>query len=167
MILWLVGMMGSGKTSAGRTASAGLGVPFQDTDSVVEAASGRTVAEIWETDGEAAFRRLEVEAVAGVSRGSGIVATGGGVVLDEGNRERMRNGPVVWLQASPTTLAHRLIGQVDRPGMAAVKESPEEFLRDVLAARAHLYEAVATHRIEIDAMGEKSVAAAVEVIWND
>ena len=85
--LWLVGVMGAGKTTAGRMAASVLGVPFWDTDEMVESDAGASIAEIWAKDGEDAFRDLESSVVARLSGEEGIVATGGGAVLDPANRE--------------------------------------------------------------------------------
>src|SRR4051794_6921672 len=102
--LVLVGMMGSGKTTVGRMVAARLGRRFLDSDEQVEAATGRTVREIFESDGEAAYRVLESKALceALASRPPAVIAAAGGTVLSADNRAAMRaSGEVVWLQADP------------------------------------------------------------------
>lgn len=109
--VFLVGLRGSGKTTLGKVASKRSGRPFLDTDELVEARAGKTVAEIVAQDGWDAFRALESEVLAEVCAGDRqIVATGGGVILAEANRERMRAaGKVFYLAAEPALLAARLL----------------------------------------------------------
>jgi len=108
LLIFLTGFMGAGKTVTGRRLAALLEVPFVDLDERIEAASGRRVREILENDGEPAFRRLEREALEGL-RGEAVVATGGGVVVDESNVDWMRrNGRVVWLNVPFEVIAERL-----------------------------------------------------------
>ena len=108
--LYLIGMMGSGKTSVGELVSRQLGsYTFLDTDATLEAATKRTVADIFEKDGEAAFRELEgsiMEQVAAYVRL--VVATGGGVVTRQQNWASLRQGIVVWLDPDVETLTARL-----------------------------------------------------------
>ena len=110
MNLYLIGMMGSGKTSVGELVSRQLGsYTFLDTDATLEAATKRTVADIFEKDGEAAFRELEgsiMEQVAAYVRL--VVATGGGVVTRQQNWASLRQGIVVWLDPDVETLTARL-----------------------------------------------------------
>ena len=108
--LYLIGMMGSGKTSVGELVSRQLGsYTFLDTDATLEAATKRTVADIFEKDGEAAFRELEgsiMEQVAAYVRL--VVATGGGGVTRQQNWASLRQGIVVWLDPDVETLTARL-----------------------------------------------------------
>ena len=112
--LYLIGMMGSGKTSVGELVSRQLGsYTFLDTDATLEAATKRTVADIFEKDGEAAFRELEgsiMEQVAAYVRL--VVATGGGVVTRQQNWASLRQGIVVWLDPDVETLTARLSSSV-------------------------------------------------------
>ena len=106
----LVGMMGSGKTTVGRLVAQRLGRRFVDSDEQVEARAGRTVREIFEAEGEAAFRALEAGALAEALAAPepAVVAAAGGVVLDPGNRRALREAAtVVWLRAGPGVLASR------------------------------------------------------------
>lgn len=109
--LILVGMMGVGKTTVGRKVARRLGRPFIDSDEQVKARTGATVAQIFERDGEARFRRLESEALAEALTLPipAVVAAAGGVVLNPENRRRLREaGHVVWLRADPATLVIRV-----------------------------------------------------------
>ena len=96
----LIGMAGCGKTAVGRLVSQALGRTFVDTDALVEREAGMSIPQIFETQGEAAFRKQEAEAVFQASRMSGaVIATGGGAVLDPENRRALRqNGRVFFLQ---------------------------------------------------------------------
>ena len=153
-LVWLVGVMGAGKTSAGRLAAAALGMPFRDTDAMVEEEADASIASIWRVQGEARFRELESAAVAQAAQGEGLVATGGGVVLSEGNRALMR-GTVIWLAARPETLARR-IGSDGRPLLegAAVADR----MKRIIEERAPFYEKVATHVLATDEMDVTQVA---------
>lgn len=119
MRIYLTGFMGSGKTAAGQRLAERLGVPFVDLDSEVERRAGMAVREIFERQGEPAFRALEQEAL----RATGelpdvVVATGGGTVTFEANARWIRaNGVSVWLNPSFATIVRRIggLGKRDRP----------------------------------------------------
>jgi shikimate kinase / 3-dehydroquinate synthase len=115
--LVVTGFMGTGKTTGGRAAAALLGLPFVDLDDVVERRAGKSIPEIFATDGEPAFRAMEHAVVADASRLSGcVVATGGGAVLDtDGFAELARDSVVTVLTASPDELAGRLASGSGRP----------------------------------------------------
>ena len=119
MRLLLTGFMGAGKTTVGELLAARLGVPFRDLDRLVEARSGRTVRELFESLGEAEFRRLEVEALAEECRHDpGVIALGGGTLSAPGGVERVkRSGFLVWLHPPFATIARRIgaLGKADRP----------------------------------------------------
>ncbi len=167
MTLWLVGMMGSGKTSAGRLAASNLRVEFSDTDEVVARRMGCSVAQLWGDLGEAVFRDLEKVAVRALAGREGIVATGGGVVLDAENRETMvSTGPVLWLEASPAVLARRLKGSEGRPLLVVPDGERESVLARHLEERASLYAEVATHRIATDDMTVEEVALRIGELWD-
>jgi shikimate kinase len=107
----LIGMMGSGKTTVGRVLAERLGRGFVDSDEVIQSRTGRTVREIFESDGEAAFRVLETDALLDALewREPLVVAAAGGVVLAEENRQALRQGAarIVWLTAPVAVLAAR------------------------------------------------------------
>ncbi|MCZ7526101.1 MAG: shikimate kinase [Acidimicrobiia bacterium] len=148
--LVLVGMMGSGKSSVGRRCAERLGRPLVDTDELVEATAGATVAELFGSVGEAGFRDLERAAVADVARSPEplVVSCGGGAVLDPVNRRRLRDaGFVVWLHAPPEVLAGRVGGGSARPLLAG-GEPPLATLERLAALRAAAYAATAHTRVE-------------------
>ncbi|MGH9093097.1 MAG: shikimate kinase, partial [Acidimicrobiales bacterium] len=109
--LLLVGMMGAGKTTVGRLLADRLGCAYLDSDAQVEAATGRTVPDLFETVGEPAFREAEAAALREALAGDRpvVVSVAGGAVLDPANRDLLRrSGTVVWLRAHPATLAARV-----------------------------------------------------------
>ena len=111
--LVLVGMMGAGKTTVGRRVAALLRRPLIDSDELIEGRTGRTVRQIFETDGEPAFRALETEALVDALAEPEplVIAAAGGVLLREENRDALRrsSAKVVWLRADPDVLAERAI----------------------------------------------------------
>jgi shikimate kinase len=162
--MWLVGMMGSGKTRGGRLAATRLGVGFADTDEEVSRSVGLPLAGVWASMGEAGFRDLEREAVAGLAGFAGVVATGGGVILDEGNRQIMSSGRVVWLRAPPRALAVRVSG-TERPLLHGDRPDVETLTR-LLAEREELYRAIAHHEVDTESLDVEEVAHRIESLWN-
>ena len=158
----LIGMMGSGKTTVGRSLAAALGRPLVDSDAQVEARTGRTVREIFESDGEAAGRVLEREALvdALAEAEPSVVAAAGGVVLDAGNRAVLQEaGTVVWLRARPEVLARRVsAGRDHRPLLG---DDPLAALRRLDAERRPLYEEVADLVVDVDDLSTRQVVTAV------
>ena len=128
--------MASGKTAVGRRVAERLGVAFVDLDEEIERASGRTIRQLFEESGEAAFRVRESEYLAGTaSLPRGVVATGGGSFGLEANRATIaRLGVSVALQAPLATVQSRLSGKTDRP----LFQSPEQLAR-LYAERAPFY----------------------------
>ena len=143
MKLVLVGARGAGKTTVARLLAERLGVPFLDTDMLVEERAGRPVPEIFAEEGEVSFRRRERAVCTSLADVAGVIATGGGVVLDPANVAALRrDARVVWLAAPPDELAARCAGS-DRPPLTGL--GAEEEARAVLAAREPLYRAAADH----------------------
>ena len=165
MTLWLAGMMGSGKTSSGGVAAASLGVPFYDTDVEVIAGLDCTVSELWERVGEAMFREMESDTVKRLAGLDAIVATGGGAVLQEVNRDVMTaSGPIVWLQASPEEILERVGATIGRPLLDNSSDRLEE-LRLLSKERADIYAEVADHVIETSGKSVAEVAEEIESLW--
>jgi len=155
--LVLVGMMGAGKTTVGRELAARLGWRFLDSDDLVEAATGRTVSEIFATGGEAAFRAEESRALAdALSAGSpAVVSAAGGSVLDPANRRRLATaGTVVWLRAGPATLADRVGDGAGRP---LLRDDPGTALAELDAVRRPLYGEVADVVVDVDDLDPSTV----------
>ena len=137
--LYLVGMMGSGKTSTGRPLAEQLGYGFVDADAVIEQAAGCSIPEIFERDGEAGFRALESQVLNAISqRHSLVVATGGGVVTQQENWGLLHSGIVIWLDVVPEQLMQRLSADSTiRPLLQT--EDPEAALNALLNQRRPLY----------------------------
>lgn len=163
MNIVLIGLMGSGKSAVGRLLAERLGRPFIDTDQWIEEQAGRTIADLFETQGEAAFREREAQVIAAVAARDGqVIATGGGAVLRLENREALRRtGLVIWLDAPPEALYHRARtqGLERRPLLAG--PNPLGRLRALAESRAGAYQAAAHLRVKTDS---KLPAAIVEEI---
>jgi shikimate kinase len=160
--LVLVGMMGVGKTTVARVLSDRLDRPVLDSDAIIERRTGRTVREIFATDGEAAFRALETEVLAEAlaSPEPCIVAAAGGVVLSPANRVALRESGarVVWLCADPATLVERVRSGGHRP---LLDQDPAGTLQRMFAEREPLYREVADAIVLVDG---RSVTDVVEAI---
>jgi shikimate kinase len=145
----LTGFMATGKTEVGRRLARLLGRPFVDTDRLVEARAGRTVAAIFADEGETRFRTLERDAVAeACAVPEAVVATGGGTLLDPENRRRLAAaGPIVHLTAEPEVILRRVGDPETRPLLAPDNGDRLGRVRALLAERAPVY-AVATHAVD-------------------
>ena len=137
--LYLVGMMGSGKTSTGRPLAERLGYGFVDADAVIEQAAGCGIPELFDRDGEAGFRSLESQVLSAISqRHSLVVATGGGVVTQPENWGLLHSGIVIWLDVVPDQLLQRLnADSTERPLLQTA--DPEAALNALLNERRPLY----------------------------
>ena len=137
--LYLVGMMGSGKTSTGRPLAERLGYGFVDADAVIEQAAGCSIPDIFDRDGEAGFRSLESQVLSAISqRHSLVVATGGGVVTQPENWGLLHSGIVIWLDVVPEQLLQRLnADSTVRPLLQT--NDPEAALNALLTERRPLY----------------------------
>jgi shikimate kinase len=160
--LVLVGLMGSGKSTVGRLLAARLDRPLVDTDDEVEQRAGRSVREIFDTDGEAAFRALESDVLADAVNADApsVVAAAGGVVLSPVNRELLA-GPrcrVVWLTAPARTLVDRTARGRHRP---LLDEDPRGTLDTMAQEREALYREVADLVISVDGRTASDVADTV------
>jgi shikimate kinase len=141
--LVLVGFSCSGKTTVGRHLARRLRLAFVDTDRVIEAIAGRSVPEIFAAGGEAAFRRLDRQAIAEVCAGSfQVISTGGGAFADPANRAALRDGNlVVHLQVRPETVVYRLQNsRSGRPRPMLDAPDPLERVRELMAARRPAYD---------------------------
>lgn len=158
-VLVLVGPMGAGKTTVGKLVAEALGVPFQDTDTIIEARAGKPIPDIFVDDGEEHFRALERIAVADALAGfDGVLALGGGAILAEETRERLHSHTVVFLSVELADAADRVGLGVGRPLLAV---NPRATMRYLLDQRRPLYEQVATLTVKTDGITPEEVAAAV------
>jgi shikimate kinase len=162
--LFLIGYRATGKTTVARHLAAGLGWSWLDLDKTLETAQGRTILDIFAQDGEAAFRIMEAEALEDVCRLTNhVIATGGGVILREANRRRLREaGQVIWLTADPATLWERL--QVDatagrtRPALTTGGAAEVE---QVLQLREPLYRSCAHLMVDTAQRTPQEVSAEI------
>lgn len=157
----LVGLPGSGKSTIGRQLARRLGVPFADTDHVIEQQLGCSIREYFEREGEDRFRDVE-EAVIDelTTRHDGVIATGGGAVLRPANRAHLRErAKVIYLRSSPEEVFRRLRHDTNRP-LLQVKD-PLGRLRDLYAVRDPLYREAAHFVIET---GRPTVSTLINMI---
>ena len=137
--LYLVGMMGSGKTSTGRPLAERLGYGFVDADAVIKQAAGCSIPEIFERDGEAGFRKLESQVLSAISqRHSLVVATGGGVVTQLENWGLLHHGIVIWLDVAQEQLLERLRAD-DTARPLLQQPDPAAAVETLLSERRALY----------------------------
>lgn len=157
--LVLVGPPGSGKTTVGTAVAERLGVPFRDTDHDIELRAGKPIAEIFLDDGEEAFRAMERDAVAAaLAESAGVLALGGGAVLDSVTRRRLSDMTVVHLDVRLADAAKRVGLARDRPVLAI---NPRATLAKLLQERAPLYAEVADARVVTDGREVDEVCADV------
>jgi shikimate kinase len=157
----LVGLPGTGKSTVGRRLARILGVPFADTDELVEQATGCTVPELFETRGEDAFRAIEADTIASaLERFDGVLALGGGAVTTPRMRATIAASgvPVVRLQAPITVLTARVGDARTRP---LLRSGPSERLAELAAEREPAYQDVATMTVGTDQRTPGQVAATI------
>jgi shikimate kinase len=156
----LVGTMGAGKTTVGRILAEKWGVGFRDSDQDVEAAEGRSVSDIFVDSGEAEFRALERTAVAAaLQHHDGVLALGGGAVLDEGTRELLAGHRVVFLRVGLSDAAQRVGLGVSRPLLLG---NVRGRIKQLIDERTPVYESVATHVVDTDGLSVPEVVEAVQ-----
>ena len=155
----LVGVPGSGKTTVGTLLADLLGTDFRDTDQDVERTEGKPVPDIFVDSGEPYFRELERAAVAtALVDHDGVLALGGGAVLDAGTRSLLLDQPTVWLQVGAAAGAKRVGLDVPRPVLLG---NVRGRLAALVAERAPLYAEVARLTVDTDGLDPQSVADAV------
>ncbi|MEZ0579989.1 shikimate kinase [Nocardioides sp. MH1] len=156
----LVGTMGAGKTTAGRLLAEALGVGFLDSDHAVEAHAGKSVQDIFVDDGEAAFRTLEREAVAAALEShDGVLALGGGAVLDASTRALLADQQVVFLRVGLADAVKRVGLGAGRPLLLGNVRSR---VKQLLDERTPVYEGLA--RISVDTDGRTPQDVVAEVV---
>jgi shikimate kinase len=144
--LLLIGSPGAGKSTVGRRVAERLGVPFSDTDHLIEAAAGMTISDIFIDRGEAEFRQIEEDAVArALSYSDGVLALGGGAVMREETRARLAGHRVVWLRVTVGDAANRVGLNTARPLLLG---NVRTTLARLLNERNPVYEAVATDIVD-------------------
>jgi shikimate kinase / 3-dehydroquinate synthase len=157
--IFLVGLSGTGKSSAGPLLARSLGQRFVDTDMLIEARAGRAVTDIFASEGEPAFRALESAALREALAGPpAVVATGGGIVETPENIESLRQGIVIWLTARSSRLAERLKAHADRP---LLRDDPLATLQAQAARRAARYAEVADYVVSTEHLSVDEVVGEI------
>jgi len=156
--VFLIGLMGAGKSSVGRQLACAMQLPFADSDKVIEARTGVSIPLIFEMEGEVGFRVREKNVITDLTASNGLIlATGGGVVLDPENRKHLKNrGCVVYLRASVDVLVARTAHDRNRPLLQ--NTDPHAKLRELLEIRDPLYRETAHFALDVS---EQSIRAVV------
>lgn len=160
--LYLVGMMGAGKSTVGRVLADRTRAPFVDIDQHVVSVSGRSIPELFDQS-EEHFRQLESSSLAEVGSGSvpTVIAVGGGAVLSDKNRSLMKGtGIVVWLRAMPSTLRDRVDGGRGRPVLSRSGDL-DQAVEALVRERAPYYADVADLVVDVDGLDVDDVVRAV------
>ncbi len=161
--IFLIGMMGSGKSVTGKKLAALLGDLFLDLDERIEAQAGKTINEIFAGQGEPYFRDLESDVLKKAAQDlPRVIATGGGIILRQDNVNLMKAaGDVVYLEASVPELVRRLQGKKDRP---LLKDTdPAERLSRIFEVRRDLYESACDYRIFTDGRPAEDIAREIMI----
>lgn len=154
-VVVLIGSPGAGKSSVGRRLAQRLGVPFADTDAMIEEDAGMSVSDIFVTEGEPAFRDREERAVArALEEHPGVLSLGGGAVLRPATRERLAGRRVVWLTVTLSDAAARVGMNTARPLLLG---NVRATLGALLEERTPLYASVATDVIETSGRSVRQV----------
>lgn len=165
--IFLVGLSGSGKSTAGVELARRLGWDFVDTDRSLEASSGRSIPEIFASEGEDAFRELEAaELEACLQRECIVVATGGGCLTTERGRRAVASGFSVWLAVSPARAAARLAADPSTEARPLLDGDLEARLASLSAARMAFYQA-ADAAVDVDAMTAEQVTTELVKLWQE
>jgi shikimate kinase len=158
----LIGPPGAGKTTVGAALAARLGVTFTDTDAIVESVAGKPVSDIFVTDGEPEFRRLEREAVAEALAATGdtrVVGLGGGAVMDTETQARLTGHRVVYLETGFGELVKRV--GLDRARPLLIGTSPRAQLKALLEQRLPVYDRLAWLTVKTDDRDPDEIAAEI------
>ncbi|MEU4498474.1 shikimate kinase [Streptomyces sp. NBC_00210] len=158
-LIVLVGPMGSGKSTVGELLAQRLGVPYRDTDADIVAAQGREISDIFVDEGEPYFRELERQAVQdAVAEHRGVLALGGGAILDDSTRKLLTGLPVAYLSLDVEEAVRRVGLNQARPLLAV---NPRRQWRELMDARRPLYTEVARAVVATDDRTPEEVAQAI------
>ena len=162
--IFLVGLMGSGKTTIGKIIAKKLNYKFIDSDALIEEKTGVKVPLIFEYEGEAGFRKRETKILSEIIKMNSIVlATGGGIILSKTNRQLLtKSSVVIYLNATIKELVKRLANDKDRPLIQNVDK--ETKLRELIERRGSLYESIADYIIQTKEKRASEIAN--EIILN-
>lgn len=156
----LVGYMGCGKTTAGKSIAEATKYTFADTDEMIVAQQGRSISDIFAQDGESVFRDMETALLVKMlteKNDTCVISTGGGMPVREENRKLLRQlGTVVYLRVKPETVYERIKGDTMRPLLQC--ENPMERIQEMIKSRNPAYEAAAELVIDVDNLTQREVA---------
>ena len=155
----LVGFMGTGKTAVGQLLAKKLNRKFIELDSLIEQKAGKSIPEIFQQDGEMAFRELEIEVTKEIAeRKDAVIACGGGIVLNKINIDRLKEGSmIVYLTASPKVILKRVSNEAGRRPLLEV-DNPTLTIQNMLKSRKPFYQRAADIQINTSKLGIKTVA---------
>jgi shikimate kinase len=157
--IYLIGFMGAGKTSVAKKLAGRLSVENYDTDREIEQVTGKSIKDIFTAEGEAKFREVEAGILKKMPVEEAVIATGGGVILAEGNRFHMKqNGTVIFLSASMDEILNRLSGDDSRP---LLKDKKQQTAEELYSKRLPLYREAAHFEIDTNS---KSISEIVDEI---
>lgn len=159
--IYLVGLMGAGKTTIGRQLAKALQLPFYDSDKAIEEQTGVDIPTIFEYEGEKGFRVREQNMIEELTQINGIVlATGGGAILREANRQLLKdNGFVVYLQCSVDKILQRTKRDKQRPLLNT--DDPKKRIETLFSEREGFYLSCADFKIETSSMQSKAVVQTI------
>jgi shikimate kinase len=159
--IYLIGLMGVGKTTIGRQLAKALAVPFYDSDKAIEESTGVDIPTIFEFEGEDGFRDREQKMIRKLTQLQGIVlATGGGAILREENRKLLKdNGYIVYLQCSVDRILERTRRDTQRPLLKT--DNPKERLQQLIEQRQSLYLSCANFKIDTGILKSKTVVSRI------
>lgn len=159
----LIGYMGCGKSTIGVKLSYRLQQPFLDTDKMIETKEERSIAQIFDTDGEERFRQMETECIRGLLEEKKwyVIATGGGLPVMKRNRAILKQlGKVIYLRVRPDTVYERLKNDKSRPLLRG--ENPMKKITEMIQMRAPAYEAAADAVIDVDGKSFEEILSEIE-----
>ena len=168
-VISLAGFMGCGKSTVGKILASRLGADFYDLDTLIEQNAGMTIPEIFTSQGEEAFRRMEAQTLdtflETMTNRRAVLSLGGGTLTTERCRQLLQGRSIcIYLKASEDTLVRNLSGQADgRPMLEGAQNEAalRDRIRTLMALRSSIYEAAATHTIQVDALSPDSIAASI------
>lgn len=156
----LVGYMGCGKTTVGKSIAKFANYTFTDTDEMIAAQQGRSISEIFEKDGEDTFRAMEtafLEKLIAQKSDRFVISTGGGMPVREENRALLKRlGTVVYMRVTPDTVYERIKGDTTRPLLQC--DNPLERIKEMIISRTPAYEEAAEFVIDVDSLTQQEAA---------
>ena len=166
--IFLVGPMGAGKSTIGKQLAQELNLPFYDSDEVIVERTGADLAWIYDVEGESGFRKREKDIINDLTQKSGIIlATGGGVILEPENRDKLSaRGTVVYLSATVEQQLRRTVRDKRRPTVFVMK-NPEVEIAQLMVERQPLYQSIADITVSTDGRTVRAVALDVVKMINE